>query len=244
MYTFPFATINNVVFTALRWGQAPTITYTGGAVAGSEVVTVTDAPLSTPTITVQIQSGVSTNLQIQTAIANARGTAVDSIYAKDLVSVAINGGHSADTATTQGPTPLTGAVSVPPSVSTPVRTVGVLDFTGVHADLGTTTPTPATTVAVIPKTGMYLYSFYGLATTSPSGGDAAPNLYLAWTDERGVQKYFNFAGNLDQVYSDGPNSVTLPIYAMAGTPVWMYTSAGVYSGTVRWSFHFSVTSLV
>lgn len=244
MYTFPSATINNVVFTALRWGQFPTITYTGGAIAGSEVVTVTDAPLTTPTITVQIQSGVSTNLQIQTAIANALGTAVDSLYAKDLVTVAIVSGHNSDTATTQGPTALTGAVSVPASSSTPVRTIGTLDFTGVHADIGTTSATPVTTICAIPKTGMYLLSFYGLATTSPSGADAAPNLYLAWTDERGLQKYFNFAGNLDQVFSDGPNSVTIPIYAVAGTPVWMYTSAGNYSGTVRWSFHFSVTSLV
>lgn len=244
MYTFPSATINNVVYTALRWGQFPTITYTGGAVAGSEVVTVTDAPLSTPTITVQIQSGVSTNLQIQTAIANARGSAVDSIYAKDLVTVAINGGHSSDTATTQGPTALTGAASIPPFASTPVRTVGTLDFVNINTDLGTTSATPSTTVGIIPTTGMYLFSFYGLATVSPSGADAAPNLYLAWTDERGTQKYFNFAGNLDQTYTDGPNSVTLPIYAMAGTPVWMYTSAGNYSGTVKWSFHFSVTSLV
>lgn len=242
-YTFPSATINNVVYTALRWGQFPTITYTGGATAGFEVVTVTDAPLTTANITVQIQSGVSTNTQIKTAIANALGTAVDSLYAKDLVSVSIIGGHASDTATTQGPTALTGASALPPPSSSPIRTVGSLDFLNVHADIGTTSPSPATTVFTPLVSGMYLFSFYGLATVSPSGADAAPNLYMHWTDERGAQTYFNFAGNLDPVFSDGPNNVTIPIYAVAGQPIWMHTAAGNYTGTIRWNFHFSVTSL-
>jgi hypothetical protein len=118
-----------------------------------------------------------------------------------------------------------------------VGTSGKLSLTNVSADIA------ATTVCVPSESGMYLYSFYGLATTAPSGADAAPNLYMAWTDEKGTQKSFLFAGNLDQTYSDGPNCIALPVYAVAGKPIWFYTSAGNYTGTVKWSFHFAVTKL-
>ena len=121
---------------------------------------------------------------------------------------------------------------------------GSLTFTDIHADIGTVgAATPQSTIFTPTVTGMYLLSFYGLATVSPSGADAAPNLYMKWTDERGLQTYFNFAGNLDQTFSDGPNSVSIPIYAVAGQPIWMATSAGNYTGTVRWNFHFSVTQI-
>lgn len=113
-YTFPSATINFTTYTARRWGQFPTITYTGGGTAGSEVVTLTDDPMASANISVQIQSGVSTNQQIADAIAAAKGTSVDGLYASDLVSVSITSGHETDTATTQGPTSLSGADSVPP----------------------------------------------------------------------------------------------------------------------------------
>lgn len=243
MYTYPSVTINFITYTGLRWGQFPTIAYTTGAVAGAEVVTLTDSPFTTPTVSVQIESGVSTNTQIVAAINAAKNVSVGSLYAKDLVSMAITAGHESDTNTAVSPTALTGASSVPPTSSFPVRTVGSLSFTGVHADIGTTSATPSTTIFVPAVSGMYLLSFYGLATVSPSGADAAPNLYMAWTDERGLQKYFYFAGNLDMVYSDGPNNVTIPIYAKAGSPIWMYTSAGNYSGTIRWSFYFNVVQM-
>jgi hypothetical protein len=115
--------------------------------------------------------------------------------------------------------------------------VGSLSLTDVHADINTTTIFTPTV------SGMYLLSFYGLATTAPTGTDAAPNLYTSWTDEHGTQTCFDFAGNLDQTYTDGPNSSSRPIYAMANTPITFRTSAGDYSGTVRWSFHFTVTAL-
>jgi hypothetical protein len=160
-----------------------------------------------------------------TAVPHARGVAV--IYTQDpVVTLPI------------------AQVDVTPVV-TPVNTNhgldGTLSFTGVHADIGTTSATPATTIFTPAVSGLYLLSFYGLATTAPTGADAAPNLYLAWTDEHGTQKYFNFAGNLDQTYTDGPNSVTIPVYAVKGTPIWMYTTSGNYSSTVRWSFYFKVT---
>lgn len=132
-YTFPSATINNMTFTAKRWGQFPTITYTTGGTAGMEVVTLAN---DLSNITIQIQSGVSTNLQIQTAIANARGAAVQSLYAGDLVSTVIAGGHSSDTNVAVSATSLSGAVSIPapfsPSVITPMSNLAS-DPSGVPA---------------------------------------------------------------------------------------------------------------
>ena len=122
--------------------------------------------------------------------------------------------------------------------------VGSLSFTNNHADIGTVgAATPASTICVAPVSGMYLLSFYGIATTPPSGADAAPNLYMKWTDEHGLQASFAFAGTLDMTYTDGANQLTIPIYAVAGSPIWMATSAGNYSGTIRWSFYFTVTAL-
>src|ERR1700693_2277690 len=79
-----------------------------------------------------------------------------------------------------------------------------VSFTDGHADITTTTIFTPTI------SGMYLLNFYGLATTAPSGADASPNLYTSWTDEHGTQTCFDFAGNLDMTYTDGPNSSTRP----------------------------------
>lgn len=120
---------------------------------------------------------------------------------------------------------------------------GTLSFTNVSADIGTVgAATAASTIFTPTVTGMYLLSFYGIPTAAGTGGDAAPNLYMKWTDTVGVNTYFNFAGNLDPVYSNGANQVSIPIYAVAGNPIFMATSAGVY-GTLRWSFYFTVTAL-
>ena len=87
--------LTHMTFTALRWGQFPTISFTNGATAGSEVVSV-DSSLN---ITVQIQSGVSTMLQVKTAIDATAGTGVG-LNAGDLVSLAIAGGHNSDVVVT------------------------------------------------------------------------------------------------------------------------------------------------
>lgn len=110
-YTFPTVVINNVTYTAKRWGQFPTISYTAGATAGQEVVTVA-SDLSN--INVQIADGVSTNTQINNAIANAKGAAVESLYASDLVSVAITSGHESDAASATSAQAMTGAAQTPP----------------------------------------------------------------------------------------------------------------------------------
>jgi hypothetical protein len=238
-YVFPSVTINYVTYTAKRWGQFPTITYRVGAgtlndpliTAGNEVVTLVDDPMSAAEVVVKIESGVSTNAQIAAAIAAAKDVSVDGLYAKDLVDVAITSGHNADTNTVVSATPMTGGSDVRPPLTE------VFSATDVHADI------PSTIIATPMETGLYQVSFYGLAATAPSGADAAPNLYISWTDEKGTQTYFNFAGNLDQTYTDGPNSVTMPVYAKAGTPITFRTSAGVYSGSVRWSFYFAVRKI-
>lgn len=93
--TYPSVAIQtHLTFTARRWGQFPTISFTNGATAGSEVVTV-DSSLN---ITVQIASGVTTMLQIKTAVDAA--TSLNGLGAGDLVSVAIAGGHNTDTVVT------------------------------------------------------------------------------------------------------------------------------------------------
>lgn len=123
MYTFPSVTINNVTFTAKRWGQFPTITYTSGATQGSEVVTVA-SDLSN--ITIQIASGSSTNQNISDAIANAKSQAVQSLYASDLVSVSIANGHTADTNTTHTAQSMSGAASTAPSFNPSGNEIPVL----------------------------------------------------------------------------------------------------------------------
>jgi hypothetical protein len=127
-----------------------------------------------------------------------------------------------------------------PNANVTTGTSGKLSFVGIGTDIGLVgAATDESTILVPSETGMYLLSFYGIATSPAGGSDAAPNLYLAWSDEKGVQKYFYFAGNLDPVYSNGANQVTIPVYAVAGKPIWMATASGVYSTSLRFSFYFT-----
>jgi hypothetical protein len=131
---------------------------------------------------------------------------------------------------------LPAAPVAPPFVPTGT-TVGSLSFTNVSADIN------ATTVFTPTVSGMYLYSFYGIPTVNAGSqyGDG-PNLYLRWTDEGGAQAYFQFAGNLDGIHSDGANQAALPIWAVAGQPITFNTASGNYA-TARWNFHLTVTKL-
>jgi len=106
-YTYPSVAISTfLVFTARRWGQAPTITLSNGATAGSEVVSVD----VNNNITIQIESGVSTNTQIKAAV---MAHAVTSGFsASDLVSVAITAGHGSDTQVTCVSAALSGGRSI------------------------------------------------------------------------------------------------------------------------------------
>lgn len=109
MYTYPSVTISNVTYTAKRWGQFPTISYTAGGTAGSEVVTVA-SDLSN--VDIKISDGVSTNTQIAAAIAASKAT-VESLMASDLVTVVIGGGHGGDAASATSAQAMTGASQTP-----------------------------------------------------------------------------------------------------------------------------------
>lgn len=123
--TYPsVAVLTHMTFTALRWGQFPTISFTNGAVAGSEVVTV-DSSLN---ITVQVESGVSTMLQVKTAIDATAGTG-NNLQAGDLVSVAIAGGHNSDAVVTVKSAALAGGTAV----AAATKTIGHLVYTAVTA---------------------------------------------------------------------------------------------------------------
>ena len=134
-------------------------------------------------------------------------------------------------------TPLSGVSSqgmpgvLIPGVSTEL---GALNYANVSADI------PATTIFTPTVTGMYLYSFYG--TTTVNGSGTAPNVYLRWTDEGGPQAYFQYAGNLDHIHNDGANQISVPIWAIAGTPITFSALQGDYT-TTRWAFHVTVTTL-
>lgn len=106
-YTFPSAVIQTyMTFTAKRWGQFPTITIVGGATTGQEFCTMD----SSFNITIHVHSGVSTMLQVATAVAAGSPSATNTSVAGDLVSLVVTGGHNSDTVTTTTLTSLTGAV--------------------------------------------------------------------------------------------------------------------------------------
>lgn len=84
-YTYPSVLFQGITFTARQWGKFPTISYTTGAVAGSEVVTV-NATLTN--INVQIATGVSTTAQVKAAI-EATSPSLNHNSAGDLVSMVI-----------------------------------------------------------------------------------------------------------------------------------------------------------
>lgn len=105
-YTYPTSTVNNMTFTARRWGYFPSISYVAGGTAGSEIVS-TDASHN---ISVKIQSGVSTNTQIKSAI-DATTPSGNGMGAGDYVSVAIASGHGSDTNVPGVSSVMTGAIA-------------------------------------------------------------------------------------------------------------------------------------
>ena len=129
MYTFPSATINHVTYTAKRWGQFPTITYSTATPSGHAAITAGNEFVLVATdlsnITIYIEDGVSTNTQISAAIAASTAT-VQSLMAKDLITVAIAGGHGSDTNTGVTATSLSGASSIPAPSEQPARIIPLL----------------------------------------------------------------------------------------------------------------------
>lgn len=103
-YTFPTVVVQSfLTFTAKRWGISPTVTFTNGATADSEVVSVS----SSNNITVQIATGSTTMAQIKAAI--EAHVVTSGFSANDLVTVTITGGHTADAVKTLVNATLSGA---------------------------------------------------------------------------------------------------------------------------------------
>jgi hypothetical protein len=96
-----------LTFTSERLDQVPTITFTNGAIAGQEVVTVTGHS----NISVSIQSGVTTMLQVKNAIENS--TVTTGFSASQLVSVSITSGHNSDPVETVVNAKLEGGITAP-----------------------------------------------------------------------------------------------------------------------------------
>ena len=82
-YTYPSVLFQGITFTAKQWGKFPTISFTTGATAGQEVVTVAS---NLSNISVQIATGVSTTAQVIAAI-QATSPSVAGNNAGDLVSM-------------------------------------------------------------------------------------------------------------------------------------------------------------
>lgn len=82
-YTYPSVLFQGLTFTARQWGKFPTISFTTGGTAGSEVVTVNAALTN---ISVQIEDMVSTTAQVKAAIDATAGTGAGN-NAGDLVSI-------------------------------------------------------------------------------------------------------------------------------------------------------------
>jgi hypothetical protein len=102
-YVFPSVLFQGLTFTAKKWGHFPTITYTGGATAGFEVVT-TD---SNNNIFVQIQTTVSTAAQVKAAI-EATSPSLNGLSAGDLVSIVLTTPGTVSVGTSSA---MTGAVA-------------------------------------------------------------------------------------------------------------------------------------
>lgn len=120
--TLPIVTIQSyLVFTAVQVNQTPTISFTNGATAGSEIVTV-----SGQNITIQVQSGVTTMAQVVSAIAAQKSTT--GFSASQLVTVSA-GSHGSTAVTADGQVFLTGGT---PAIKASL-TIGGLTLTAVTA---------------------------------------------------------------------------------------------------------------
>lgn len=128
--TFPSVVIQTyMTFTARRWGQFPTITFTNGGTAGNEVATVS-SDLSN--VSVQILSGTSTMAQVAAAINNTFNKG-NGITAGDLLNVVVTGGHNSDVVHTVVGSVLAGGVTTAVKAS---LTIGHLVYTAVTGGTG------------------------------------------------------------------------------------------------------------
>jgi hypothetical protein len=108
-----------------------------------------------------------------------------------------------------------------------------VDLINVAADATAAIVTPAVS-------GMYLVSVYAVCTASGTGGDAAPNLNISWTDQSGFnQNYFATPLGLSATLI---NYGSFPVYDMATNPISYNITGGVYS-TLRYDISFVVQKI-
>lgn len=147
-YTYPTVLFQGITFTAKQWGKFPTISFTIGAVAGAEVVTVNSTLTN---INVQIATGVSTTAQVVAAI-QATSPSVNGNSAGDLVSMVI---------TTPG-------VVTAPATSSAMSGAAAPDYLGFYRD-ETITPLTSSFQAFIFTS---VAKFITLVNTDSAGSNA------------------------------------------------------------------------
>ena len=216
-YVFPSVAINYITYIAKRWGQAPKIQYAVASPvisAGQEYVTVLP---DLSKIIVTIASGTSTNAQILAALLKNE-PAIDSLYARDLVSAVITAGHASDTNIAVAAQSMTGATVIAPPVETPKY-----QFIGLKADAASL---PLLTPLV---SGMYQVSYYMIATAG-ADSDTAPTLFVRWTDKTTSQQAYASAPATGNATLWGTGIYT--VWCEAGNLISMATSGGTYTSAV------------
>ena len=231
-YTYPSVVIQSyMTFTAVRWGQFPSITFSNGALAGSEVVTVT----GTSNVNVQIQSGVTTMLQVKNAILAHRATS--GFNASDLVSMVITATHNSDVVKAAVNATLAGGITASGSPSGPLGRAGTFAVLGDTAvtNTGNTVLTgdlgisPGSSITGFPP-GTYTGALHQTDT-------AAAN---AHTDATAAAVAFQAMGPGTDISSTDLNGfvATPGVYSASSTGTWTATGDLTLNGAGTYVFLF------
>jgi hypothetical protein len=93
------------------------------------------------------------------------------------------------------------------------------------------------TLYTVPALGFYRVNVYAVNTAPAGGSDAAPNMYMTYTDDSTGQVIY-VATPLNT--NTAPVNTTQPIQCVAGSTITFYTSGGTYSTSLRYSIYISV----
>jgi hypothetical protein len=219
----PSVTISSyLTFTSKRLDQIPTITFTNGAIAGFEVVTVTGHS----NISVKIQSGITTMLQVKTAVEAQISTV--GFSASDLVSVSITTGHNSDVVQTVVNAALSGAITANTKA---FAVIGPILYTAVASGSGGNAISVAYTDGVIPEVVSVVSNAISVAVadaesafkTFIEGPAAQPNIQKF---ARPGIDYSTSGSVITKVKASVPASALVDVaYAVVGTPAPVYADA-------------------
>lgn len=208
---FASLVVQDLTYTAVTAGfdgNDISITYTGGGTAGAEVVTVIGSSIS-----VQIQSGVSTATQIRTAI-------LASAPAVALVGCVVSGSGAATQVTTtetflSGGSDTTriniGMRLVASGVPAGSLVIEIIDADTVRLD------NDATATATVAMEFQDRFTIAGVDYWASSVQDAATNRFLVDTSSTPAQNIDTTANNLIQVINTSPSNTTIYAYYTSGT---------------------------